>query len=51
MIRINTLDASLYEKVQQTLIDALDQGEKVHVLGKGAVSYTHLLEEKRIKGK
>ena len=35
VIRINTLDASLYEKVQQTLIDALDQGEKVHVLGKG----------------
>ena len=35
IIRINTLDADLYEKVQQTLIDALDQGEYVHVLGKG----------------
>ncbi|RHR30288.1 leucyl aminopeptidase [Clostridium sp. AF19-22AC] len=35
VIRINTLDASLYERVQQTLIDALDQGEYVHVLGKG----------------
>ena len=34
IIRINTLDADLYEKVQQTLIDALDQGEYVHVLGK-----------------
>lgn len=34
VIRINTLDASLYEKVQQTLIDALDQGEYVHILGK-----------------
>lgn len=34
IIRINTLDAKLYEKVQQTLIDALDQGEYVHVLGK-----------------
>ena len=34
VIRINTLDANLYEKVQQTLIDALDQGEYVHVLGK-----------------
>ena len=33
IIRINTLDAKLYEKVQQTLIDALDQGESVHVLG------------------
>ncbi len=35
IIRINTLDAAVYEKVQQTLIDALDQGEYVHVLGKG----------------
>ena len=35
IIRINTLDAELYEKVQQRLIDALDQGEYVHVLGKG----------------
>ena len=36
VIRINTLDAKLYEKVQQTLIDALDQGKCVHVTGKGA---------------
>lgn len=35
VIRINTLDANLYEKVQQTLIDALDRGEYVHILGKG----------------
>lgn len=35
VIRINTLDAALYTKVQQTLIDALDQGNYVHVLGKG----------------
>lgn len=35
IIRINTLDAKLYETVQQKLIDALDQGEFVHVLGKG----------------
>lgn len=34
IIRINTLDANLYEKVQQNIIDALDQGEYVHVLGK-----------------
>ena len=27
VIRINTLDAKLYEKVQQTMIDALDQGD------------------------
>ena len=35
VIRINTLDGALYERVQQTLIDALDQGEYVHILGKG----------------
>lgn len=35
VIRINTLDAKLYEKVQQTMIDALDRGEYVHVKGKG----------------
>ncbi|MBQ8559573.1 MAG: aminopeptidase [Tyzzerella sp.] len=35
VIRINTLDADLYGKVQQTLIDALDKGEYVHILGKG----------------
>ena len=35
VIRINTLDAKLYEKVQQVMIDALDQGEYVHVTGKG----------------
>jgi len=33
IIRINTLDAKIYEKVQQTIIDALDQGEYVHILG------------------
>jgi len=35
IIRINTLDADLYAEIQQTLIDALDKGEYVHVLGKG----------------
>ena len=35
VIRINTLDAKLYEKVQQTIIDALDQGQYVCVKGKG----------------
>lgn len=33
VIRINTLNANVYEKVQQTLIDALDQGDYVHILG------------------
>ncbi len=35
VIKINTLDASLYEMTQQTIIDVLDQGEYVHVVGKG----------------
>lgn len=35
VIRINTLDAKLYERVQQTLIDALDQGWAVQITGKG----------------
>ena len=34
-IRINTLDYQLYADIQQKMIDALDQGESVHVLGKG----------------
>lgn len=35
IIRINTLDAKLYQKVQQTMIDALDQGEYVRIKGCG----------------
>ena len=35
IIKINTLDAKVYEKVQQTIIDALDQGSSVHILGAG----------------
>ncbi|MEE1085742.1 MAG: aminopeptidase [Schaedlerella sp.] len=33
-IRINTLDADLYREVQQRMIDILDQGTSVHILGK-----------------
>ena len=33
IIKLNTLDAKVYEKVQQTIIDALDQGTSVHILG------------------
>ena len=33
VVKINTLDAKLYTKVQQTIIDALDQGEYVRVIG------------------
>ena len=35
VIRLNTLDAALYTRVQQILIDALDQGDYVQVRGKG----------------
>lgn len=33
VIKINTLDSDLYARVQQTIIDALDQGEYVRILG------------------
>ncbi len=32
-VKINTLDYRKYQKLQQILIDALDQGEKVRILG------------------
>ncbi len=35
-IRINTLDYNLYQQIQETLINALDQGEYVLVKGMGA---------------
>lgn len=34
-VDVNTLDMDLYQKIQQTLIDALDEGETVHVTGWG----------------
>ncbi len=34
IVKINTLDDKLYQKIQQTIIDALDQGEAVHIVGK-----------------
>lgn len=35
MVEVNTLDMDVYEKIQQALIDALDQGEYVRVTGRG----------------
>ena len=32
-VKINTLDYQLYERIQQALIEALDQGSKVHIKG------------------
>ena len=34
IVKVNTLDYQLYQKIQQTLIDTLDQGSAVHILGK-----------------
>lgn len=34
-VKVNTLDMEEYRKIQQVLIDALDQGDSVHVTGRG----------------
>ena len=34
-VKINTLDYQLYQRIQQTIINTLDKGEKVHILGTG----------------
>lgn len=34
-VKINTLDYRKYQRIQQHLIDALDQGTRIHVKGKG----------------
>lgn len=34
-VRINTLDYQTYQKIQQTIIDALDQADEVHIKGCG----------------
>lgn len=34
-VRLNTLDTVRYQAIQQALIDALDKGQAVHVLGAG----------------
>lgn len=34
-VKINTLDYRKYQRIQQHLIDALDQGTRVHIKGKG----------------
>lgn len=35
VVKINTLDYILYQKIQQKLIDVLDQGKYVHIKGAG----------------
>ena len=34
-VKINTLDYALYQKMQQIMIDVLDQAERVHITGRG----------------
>lgn len=35
-VKINTLDYNLYQRMQQKMIDVLDEARKVHITGKGA---------------
>lgn len=35
-VKVNTLDNNLYRRIQQEIIDVLDQGEYVRIIGKGA---------------
>ncbi len=41
-MKVNTLDEDRYRQIQQTLIDALDQGTYVHVTGRGT-NHTDLI--------
>lgn len=34
-VKLNTLDSGIWQRIQQKLIDALDTGTSVHILGKG----------------
>ncbi|MDF2944596.1 MAG: hypothetical protein K0S01_3454 [Herbinix sp.] len=34
-VKVNTLESETYRKIQQYIIDALDQGDYVHILGAG----------------
>lgn len=40
-VKVNTLDSEEYRRIQQTIIDALDQGEYVRILGAGT-NYTDM---------
>lgn len=35
VVKVNTLDSELYERIQQSIIDELDKAKYVHVVGKG----------------
>ncbi len=34
-MRVNTLDSDHYSRIQQVIIDAMDQGTKAHIVGRG----------------
>ena len=34
-VKVNTLDNQIYKEIQQAIIDVLDQGEYVRILGSG----------------
>ena len=48
-VKINTLDYHTYQRIQQTIIDALDKGTSVHIQGAGAnrTDLTGALAEKQ----
>lgn len=41
-VKINTLDYTLYQNMQQKIIDVLDQAEKVHITGKITIRQTSM---------
>ncbi len=41
-VRINTLDNSLYTRIQQSIIDVLDQADYVHVTGAQGTNHTDI---------
>lgn len=46
---VNMLDSDKYERIQQYIIDALDQGEYVHVKGKGSNETDIMVKMQEIK--
>lgn len=49
IVKVNTLDSHLYETVQQTIIDALDKGEFVQVVGANANKTNMIVALKELK--
>lgn len=48
-VKINTLDYTLYQNMQQKIIDVLDQAEKVHITGKITIRQIYMFLSGRSK--